>query len=71
METLTLGDADKARVHDALAQCALFRALKPEHMPQILKAAEVLKFSDGETVIRQGERSVPSGWQRTVIARCT
>jgi twitching motility protein PilT len=57
METLTLGDAEKARVHDALAQCALFRALKPEHMPQILKAAEVLKFSDGETVIQQGEPS--------------
>jgi twitching motility protein PilT len=57
METLTLDDADKARVNDALAQCALFRALKPEHMPQILKAAQVLRFGDGETVIRQGEPS--------------
>ena len=57
METLTLDDADKARVNDALAQCALFRALKPEHMPQILKAAQVLRYGDGESVIRQGDPS--------------
>jgi twitching motility protein PilT len=57
METLTLDDADKARVNEALAQCALFRALKPEHMPQLLKVAQVERYSDGETVIRQGDPS--------------
>jgi len=57
METLTLDDADKARVNDALAKCALFRALRPEHIPQLLKAAQVMRFSDGETVVRQGDPS--------------
>ena len=54
METLSLDDADKARVNEALGQCALFRALKPEHLPQLVKAAEVLQYSDGETVITAG-----------------
>ena len=57
METLTLDEAGQKRVTEALGQCSLFRALKPEHLPQLLKAAQVLRYSDGEVVIKQGEPS--------------
>jgi twitching motility protein PilT len=57
METLTLDAAQSARVTDALGKCPLFRALKPEHLPQLLKAAQVLRFEPGEVVIQQGEPS--------------
>jgi twitching motility protein PilT len=57
METLTLDDAGQKRVVEALGQCPLFRALKPEHLPQLLKAAQVLRYADGEAVLKQGEPS--------------
>jgi twitching motility protein PilT len=57
METLTLDAAHSARVTEALGKCPLFRALKPEHLPQLLKAAQAQRFDEGEVVIQQGDPS--------------
>jgi twitching motility protein PilT len=57
MESVTLNPSQEEKVVAALGQCALFRALKPDHFPQLLKAAEVLRFSADEAVISKGDPS--------------
>jgi twitching motility protein PilT len=57
MDTLTLDAPLQDKLVSALGQCPLFRALNPELLPQLLKAAEVVGFSAGETLVRQGEPS--------------
>ena len=55
MESLPIQDESHTKVMPALEQCPLFRALKPEHLPQIVKLAELLRFEDEETIIREGD----------------
>jgi twitching motility protein PilT len=50
-------DAVDERVLSALRKCPLFRALKPEQIPQLAKAGEIVRFETGENVIKQGEPS--------------
>src|SRR5687768_4027674 len=57
MESVTLNPGQEQKVIAALAQCALFRALKPENFPQLLKAAEVMRFGAEEPIIRKGDAS--------------
>jgi twitching motility protein PilT len=55
MDTPTI-DADiQEKVVLALRRCPLFRLLKPELVPQLLTAAEIVSFSPGEAIVRQGE----------------
>src|SRR5688572_4651090 len=44
MQTVTLDDTQAEKMTDILARCPLFRALKPEHLPQVLKVGEVVIF---------------------------
>jgi twitching motility protein PilT len=55
METLVISDELHGRIVGALGQCPLFRALKPEHFPQLIKVAELLHCEPGETLVRQGD----------------
>ncbi len=55
METLTVDAGLQDTMVAALGQCALFRALKPELLPQLLKAADVVRFEPEEVLIRQGD----------------
>jgi twitching motility protein PilT len=57
METLQNRDEHAQSVHGALKQCALFRALKEEQVPQLAKAGELVRFAPGEAVVRQGDAS--------------
>ena len=57
METLSLTKELEPKVFAALGQCALFRALKPEQLPQLVKVAELQRFDPGETIVRQGQPS--------------
>ena len=60
MDALMTPDAKDAvdeRVLSALKNCPLFRALKPEQIPQLAKAGEIVRFEAGDTVIVQGEAS--------------
>jgi twitching motility protein PilT len=57
METLTLTEAQQEKVGAAVGRCALFRALKPDQVPQLLKVAEVVRFAADEPIVRQGEPS--------------
>jgi twitching motility protein PilT len=57
METLTLTKELEPKVFSSLGQCPLFRALKPEQLPQLVKVAELQRFDPGETIVRQGEPS--------------
>jgi twitching motility protein PilT len=57
MENLTIDDAQRDRMIGVLKGCSLFRALKPEHFPQILKVAQALRYDDDEVVIQQGDPS--------------
>ena len=57
METPTLDAQLQDKLVVALRGCPLFRLLKPELLPQLLTAAEVIRFSPGETIVRQGEAS--------------
>ena len=57
METLSVTQELEPKVFESLGQCALFRALKPEQLPQLLKVAELQAFEPGETIVRQGEPS--------------
>jgi twitching motility protein PilT len=57
METLTLTEAQQAKVAATVAQCALFRALKADQIPQLLKVAEVVRFSPNEPIIKKGDPS--------------
>jgi twitching motility protein PilT len=57
METLSVTTELEPKVFEALGKCALFRALKPEQLPQLLKVAELQGFDPGEAIVRQGEPS--------------
>jgi twitching motility protein PilT len=57
METLTLDDRQRQTIGAAAADCPLFRALKPELIPQLVKAAEVIRYEPEEVVLRQGDPS--------------
>jgi twitching motility protein PilT len=50
-------DAADERVLSALKNCPLFRALKPEQIPQLAKAGEIIRFETGDKIISQGEPS--------------
>ncbi len=55
MQTVNLDDAQRDRFTAVLSRCPLFRALKPEHFPQVLKAGETVTFEPGESVVSQGD----------------
>jgi twitching motility protein PilT len=57
MEVLTMRDDLQERVHAALRQCALFRALKPEQIPQLSKAGELIRYDAGDNIVKQGDPS--------------
>jgi twitching motility protein PilT len=57
MQTLALDARQQERIAALLSQCPLFRALKPEHFPQILKIAKTERFDAGERIVTQGELS--------------
>lgn len=57
METVNLDDSRRDAVTAALAECPLFRALKADHFPQILKVAETVSFAPDEVIVKQGEPS--------------
>ena len=57
MDALITPDAVDERVLSALKNCPLFRALKPEQIPQLAKAGEIVRFETGEKIITQGEPS--------------
>jgi len=57
MQTLALDAQQQERMAVLLSQCPLFRALKPEHFPQILKIAKAERFDAGEAIVTQGEPS--------------
>ncbi len=54
MESLQIAEDQQARVLDRLRHCELFRALKDDQLPQLLKAAELQRFETGEALVRQG-----------------
>ncbi len=55
METRAITKENEARVLKALGECQLFRALKPEQLGQLLKAAELVAYGPNETIVKQGE----------------
>src|SRR5262245_61095556 len=57
MQTLAIDQDLQATVMKALGECTLFRALKPEHLPQLVKVAELIRYEPEETIIKQGEPS--------------
>ncbi len=57
MQTLTLDASQQERVAASLTQCPLFRTLKAEHFPQILKIAEAQRFDADEAIVLQGQPS--------------
>ena len=57
METLSVTKELEPKVFESLGQCALFRALKPEQLPQLVKVAEMQRFDPGEAIVKQGEAS--------------
>jgi twitching motility protein PilT len=57
MQPLTIDDAQSEKIATALSQCPLFRALKAEHFPQIIKIGEALRFEPDEFILKQGEPS--------------
>jgi CRP-like cAMP-binding protein len=57
MKAATLDDVQRGKIESILGECALFRALKPEHYPAILSAAEVAHFQADEVVVQEGDPS--------------
>jgi twitching motility protein PilT len=57
METVSLEGAQTEKVEAAVAECPLFRALKPALIPQLLKVAETVRYQPEEIVLRQGDPS--------------
>jgi twitching motility protein PilT len=55
METRAITKENEAKVLKALGDCPLFKALKPEQLGQLLKAAELVAYAPNETIVRQGE----------------
>ena len=57
MQTLAIDQDLQAHVTKALADCSLFRALKPEHLPQLVKVAELIQYEPEDVIIKQGDPS--------------
>lgn len=57
METLILDERQRETMCAALAECPLFRAVKPELIPQLVKVAEVIRYDTEEIVLKQGDPS--------------
>jgi twitching motility protein PilT len=57
MEAMKVSKDLEPKVLSSLAECALFRALKPEQLPQLMKVGEVMRYEPGETIVKQGEAS--------------
>ena len=57
METVTLDEGQTRKVGEVIAECPLFRALKPELIPQLLKVAEAVRYDPEEIVLQQGDPS--------------
>jgi twitching motility protein PilT len=57
METLSLDESQKKKIQSVIAETPIFRALKPELIPQLLKVAEAVRYEQGETVLQQGDPS--------------
>ncbi|MBN2371012.1 MAG: PilT/PilU family type 4a pilus ATPase [Vicinamibacteria bacterium] len=57
MRVLALDDALHDKIGAAFGFCPLFRALKPEHFPQVIKVGEAVQFDPGEVIVEQGEPS--------------
>ena len=60
MQTLPVTKENEAKVLKALADCSLFRALKPEQLGQLAKAAELVAYEPNETIVRRASRRTPS-----------
>ncbi len=57
MEAVAMSKDLEPKVHTALSQCALFRALKADQLGQVVKVAELVRYEAGEPIVRQGEAS--------------
>ena len=57
METLSLDESQKKKVQKVIGETPIFRALKPELIPQLLKVAEAVRYEPEEVVLRQGDPS--------------
>jgi CRP-like cAMP-binding protein len=57
MQTLTVTKDNEAMATKALSSCSLFRALQPDQIGQLLKAAELVSYEPDEVIVRQGEPS--------------
>ncbi len=57
MDTVSLTKELEPKVFSSIGQLALFRALKPEQVPQLVKVAELQRFDAGETIVKQGDPS--------------
>ena len=57
METLQQREDLSDSIHDAVGKCPLFRALRPELVPQLARAAELVHFAPGEPIVHQGDPS--------------
>jgi twitching motility protein PilT len=55
MEVLPIHDELQGKLLSSLGHSPLFRALKPEHLPQVLKLAELHRYDPEEPIIRQGD----------------
>jgi twitching motility protein PilT len=57
MQTLAIDQDLQTHVTKALAECSLFRALKSEHLPQLVKVAELVQYEPEDVIIKQGDPS--------------
>ena len=57
MKTLPIDASNTDRLLDRLAATNLFRALAREQLAQVLKAAELVLWPAGETIVKQGDPS--------------
>src|SRR5437762_3750607 len=57
MDIVALTKELEPKVFASVGQCALFRALKPDQLPQLVKVAELQRYDAGDTIVKQGEPS--------------
>ena len=57
METLTLDAPQRETIQGALADCPLFRLVRPELIPQLVQMAQVIRYDTEEIVLKQGDPS--------------
>jgi twitching motility protein PilT len=74
MDVVPVSKDLEPKVHASASQIPLFRALKPEQIPQLIKAAELQRFAPGEVIVRQGDKSdafyvVVSGEATVTVSR--